>query len=146
MTTITLKYPGTCRDCGETVLPGEQAEWDKVRGVSCCAAPGPVRMERITPETMEAYAISGDSLLYRETSYEAYAWMCPGCRLVWAKQHQAARCGERGHVTSFTETYGGTRWDGRGMAPALERGSYLAGTGDTYTRQAIRRESQGRAR
>ena len=140
MTTITAKFQGTCRDCGETILPGETAQWEKDRGISCCATAGPVRMERIEPETMEAYAISGDSLLYRETSYEAYAWMCPSCRLVWAKQHQAANCGRRGHVGSFEETYGGTRWDGRGMAPALERGSYLAGTGDTYTRRAIRRE------
>jgi len=97
-------------------------------------------MERITPETMEAYAISGDSLLYRETSYDSYAWMCPGCRLVWSKKHQADNCGQRDHATSYVQTYGGQRWDGRGMAPALERGNYVAGTGETYTRRAIRRE------
>jgi hypothetical protein len=139
MTTINVKYAGTCRDCGETILPGELADWEKGQGLSCCAI-GSIRMERITPETMEAYAISGDSLIYRETSYDSYAWMCPGCRLVWPKRHQADNCGERDHATSYVQTYGGQRWDGRGMAPALERGNYVAGTGETYTRRAIRRE------
>ena len=133
MTTITLKFPGTCRDCGETILPGERAEWDRDRGVSCCATPGPVRLERITPETMEAYAVSGDSLLYQEKSYEAFAWMCPGCHLVWAKQHLARDCGGREHVTAFEQEYG---------VNYVENGRPVGRNIQRYTRRAIRREAK----
>ena len=104
---------------------------------------GAQRMEWVEGKTtQEVVGFQGDSLIYSETEYKGYNWMCLGCRLVWERQHQAINCEKRGHVASFEQSYGGTVWDGRGFMPAggLERGKYIPGTGATYTRTAVRRE------
>ena len=43
MRTITLKFPGTCRDCGTRHAAGELARWygrGRVYGIGCPAKPG----------------------------------------------------------------------------------------------------------
>ena len=43
--TITLKFPGTCRDCGSELARGTLARWygrGRVYGIDCHAKPGMV--------------------------------------------------------------------------------------------------------
>ena len=103
---------------------------------------GAQRMEWVEGKTtQEVVGFQGDSLIYSETEYKGYNWMCLGCRLVWERQHQAINCEKRGHVASFEQSYGGTVWDGRGFTPhGLVAGKYLPGTGTVYVRTAVRRE------
>ena len=103
---------------------------------------GAQRMEWVEGKTtQEVVGFEGDSLIYSETEYKGYNWMCLGCRLVWERQHQAINCEKRGHVASFEQSYGGTVWDGRGFTPhGLVAGKYLPGTGTVYVRTAVRRE------
>jgi hypothetical protein len=89
------------------------------------------RMEPITTEAMEAYAITADSVLYREQEYKAYGWRCDSCQLVWAKRWYAESCGDRDHQPTFVQTYG-RRLD--------SYGKYVGGV--DYVRLALRRDRQ----
>ena len=156
---MQARFAGTCRDCGNRFPAGTDIDWQKGQGASCCngspqAAPqdkapssplvvdGAQRMEWVEGKTtQEVVGFEGDSLIYSETEYKGYNWMCLGCRLVWERQHQAINCEKRGHVASFEQSYGGTVWDGRGFTPhGLVAGKYLPGTGTVYVRTAVRRE------
>jgi len=47
------------------------------------------------------------SVSYHEERYEGYLWACDSCGLVWERKWHADECGERGHVLSFSQRYGG---------------------------------------
>ena len=156
---MQARFAGTCRDCGNKFPAGTDIDWQRGQGASCCngrpqaasqgkspssplVVDGAQRMEWVEGKTtQEVVGFQGDSLIYSETEYKGYNWMCLGCRLVWERQHQAINCEKRGHVASFEQSYGGTVWDGRGFTPhGLVAGKYLPGTGTVYVRTAVRRE------
>lgn len=61
-----------------------------------------IRKERITTATMEPLLNGG----YQRREYQAFAWMCSGCGLVWDKKHLAEECEGRNHKPSFNQMYG----------------------------------------
>ena len=146
MVTLQAKYPGTCRDCGSKFPAGTSVEWQKGQGASCCngtpqVAPkadrafivdGAMKMEWVEEKTyQEGVAFQGDSVIYEERVYSGYNWMCFECKLVWDKQHQAKKCGSRGHVTAYEDTYGV-----REVENGIPKGNNMY----SITRTAIRRE------
>ena len=146
MVTLQAKYPGTCRDCGSKFPAGTSVEWQKGQGASCCngtpqVAPkadravivdGAMKMEWVEEKTaQEIVDTQGDSFIYEERVYSGYNWMCFECKLVWDKQHQAKKCGSRGHVTAYEDTYGV-----REVENGIPKGNNMY----SITRTAIRRE------
>ena len=89
--------------------------------------PPVTRRERIETTAMEPLLDGG----VRERTYDAYAWRCDTCGLVWEKKHQAQDCTARGHKSRYQQGPYGNCWIENGV---------LRGNPIFYTRVAIRRE------
>ena len=143
---MQARFPGTCRDCGNKFPAGTDIHYDRrTKKASCCngspqvaqsdrafIVDGAMKMEWVAEKTyQEAVGFQADSVIYEERVYSGYNWMCFECKLVWDKQHQAKKCGSRGHVTAYEDTYGV-----REVENGIPKGNNMY----SITRKAVRRE------
>jgi hypothetical protein len=68
--------------------------------------PGITRLQTKVQATAMEPILTGDSLTYREYTFEGHEWRC-GCGLVWDRKHLAAKCAENGHVSRYVQKYYG---------------------------------------